>query len=357
LAALLTPPLLAQTTRVEVYGLALVFSLVAMRALVAWWAAPRWHRLFVGALAAGLASTVHPPHGLALIALGLVLATSRWRSLGPRALLGATLAFLVGGLALLHLPLRALAGAPMWGEPNTWSGFVDYVSARAYAQNVGVAGEHALWAQTGAVVLFLVGIAPLAAFATLAARQWTLLGAALAMSTAAMLQPLDTAIPDMVAYLGPATVFLVAAGAASLARLPLRPSWRPVAALAMMVPGIAAPRVLGDLDANHPELETLAHIYLESPTPRSVVIVDTDFVAAEWMEAQAVEGARPDALLVISGLSTSSWHWKTFAHHPLFDGTPVRGPGENARDAYLLGVGIRAKDQVEVVSELDRWGL
>lgn len=357
LGALLSPPLLAQATRVEVYGLALVFSLASMRALVAWWLAPRVRSLVVGAFAAGLAATVHPPHGLALVALGLVLALARWRNLGVRALLVAACGFLVAALGLVHLPLRALAGAPMWGEPTTWATFIDYITARAYAQNVGVASDHALWEQTGAVVLFLASLAPVALLSALVARRWVLLIGVLSMSSAAMLQPLDDAIPDMVAYLGPALVFLVALGAASLARLPLRHSLALVGMLALALPGLALPRVLDDLDAHHPELETLAAIYLESPTPRSVVVTDTDFVAAAWMEAQAVEGARPDALLVISGLITSSWHWETFARHPLFDGSPVRGPGDDPRDAYLLGVGIRAKDRVDLVSELDRWGL
>jgi hypothetical protein len=357
LGALVTPPLLAQTTRVEVYGLALVFSLVSMRALVAWWQTPRVRSLLVGAFAAGLAAAVHPPHGLALVALGFVFALARWRHLRPRALVGAAAMFLLAALALVHLPLRALAGAPMWGQPTTWASFVDYVTARAYAQNVGVASDHALWDQTGAVVLFLASLAPVALLSALAARRWVLLLGVLATTSAAMLQPLDPAIPDMVAYLGPAVVLLVALGAASIASLSLRTPLAVASLVALGLPGFAIPRVLDDLDAHHPELETLAAIYLESPTPRSVVVVDTDFVAAAWMEARAIEGARPDALLVISGLITSSWHWDTFASHPVFDGTPIRGPGDDPREAFLLGVGIRAKDQVDVVSELDRWGL
>lgn len=357
LGALLTPPLLAQTTRVEVYGLALVFSLVSMRALVAWWQTPSVRSLLVGAFAAGMAAAVHPPHGLALVALGLVFALARWRHLRPRALVGAAAMFLLAALALVHLPLRALAGAPMWGQPTTWASFVDYVTARAYAQNVGVASDHALWDQTGAVVLFLASLAPVALLSALAARRWVLLLGVLATTSAAMLQPLDPAIPDMVAYLGPAVVLLVALGAASIASLSVRTPLAVASLVALGLPGFAIPRVLDDLDAHHPELETLAAIYLESPTPRSVVVVDTDFVAAAWMEARAIEGARPDALLVISGLITSSWHWDTFASHPVFDGTPIRGPGDDPREAFLLGVAIRAKDQVDVVSELDRWGL
>ncbi|MCU0672278.1 MAG: hypothetical protein MUE69_05725 [Myxococcota bacterium] len=353
----MTPPLLAQTTRVEVYGLALVLSLVSMRALLAWWETPRVRSLLVGAFAAGLAAAVHPPHGLALIALGFVFALARWRNLRPRALVGAACVFLLAALGLVHLPLRALAGAPMWGQPTTWASFVDYVTARAYAQNVGVASDHALWDQTGAVVLFLASLAPVALLSALVARRWVLLLGVLATTSAAMLQPLDPAIPDMVAYLGPAVVLLIAVGAASLTRLSLRTPLAVASLLALVVPGFAIPRVLADLDAHHPELETLAAIYLESPTPRSVVVVDTDFVAAAWMEARAIEGARPDTLLVISGLITSSWHWDTFAKHPVFDGTPIRGPGDDPREAFLLGVGIRAKDQVDLVSELERWGL
>ncbi len=357
LGALLSPPLLAQATRVEVYGLALVFSLASMRALVAWWRRPSVRALLVGAFAAGLAATVHPPHGQALVALGFVLAATRWRGLRFIPLVGAAAMFIVAAVGLLHLPLRALADAPMWGAPTTWSAFVDYVTARAYAQNVGVASDHPLWDQTGAVLVFLAGLAPVALLAALAARRWTLLAGVLSMSTAAMLQPLDPAIPDMVAYLGPAVTFLVALGASSLVSLHLRPPFALASLLTLALPGLALPRILDDLGAHHPELETLATIYLEAPTPRAVVVVDTDFVAAAWLEAQAVEGARPDALLVIRGLITSSWHWETFARHPLFDGAPIRGPGDDAREAYLLGVGIRAKDQVDLLSEVDRWGL
>ncbi|MBX3250815.1 MAG: hypothetical protein KF901_26790 [Myxococcales bacterium] len=356
-AALLAPPLLAQATRVEVYGLALVLSLVSLRALVRWSRTRQLAALLTASFAAGLAATVHPPHALALVALGAVLSLAQLRATRWRHLVPASVAFLLAALMLAHLPIRAAAGAPMWGEPTTWSELVRYVSARAYAQNVGVAGERALWDQTGAVILYLLTVGPVAALGLVVTKRWTHALGALAMSGAAMLQPLDVAIPDMLAYLAPASVWLLAAGAAALATS----TWpRQLSIVALLAVLASPPHVIDapeHASAHHPVLETLAGAYLDAPTPRAVVVVDTDFVAASWMEARATEGARPDVALVISGLITSSWHWKTFARHPIFDGTPQRGPGEHAREAFLLGVGIVARDRVEVLSEVDRWGL
>ena len=54
------------------------------------------------------------------------------------------------------------------------------------------------------------------------------------------------------------------------------------------------------------------------------------------------------------GLSTSSWHWKTLARHPVFDGKPHRsrrGPLGNAKLAYSLGAAELAAQLTPVFSE------
>lgn len=359
LAALLSPPLLAQTTRVEVYGLALLLTLLAAIALCRW-AEGDGRGLRVGALLAGLCVGVHPPHALAAIALGVALLFGVRRRF--RGLPSATFFFVLGASVLAYLPLRWAAGAPMWGDPGTLSGFIDYVSGRAYLQNLdGTSAGLGSSLETLGFALLCVGAlaAGWPAFArTGGIRRAVLAGSGLAL-IAGLLQRLDPQNPDALAYLAPSVALGIAAGAAGLATM-----WRygsPNArrfALGALLVGGAHPWAVAvgaaDLDQDAPVLETLASLHTAAPPPRALTIVETDFAAAAWMQARAEEGARPDVALFVAGLATSSWHWQTLSSHPIFDGAPLRGSGIDARAQYLDGAYQGALGRVPIVSETAR---
>lgn len=369
LGVLLSPPVLRQAGRVEVYGIALSLSLLALLTLLRWAARTEGsaRSLRIAAVAAGLAVGVHPPHAAAVLAIGFLLLLTQRRDVlrRPAALGWAALACIVA-LAGTHayLPIRASAGAPMWGDPTTWAGLWDYVSAHAYRSNLGATqgglSQHVLGGAT--YVALASGLVPLVGAALLArrARENRTAAAALIATAASLIAAgviaIDDDIPDAVAYAGLPVAALVAAGGAGLASLfatAAQPAARALGAalllgLGVNLPGLArAPEAIAQDAA---VLETVGGALVDTPPPRSLVVIEGDFEAATWMMAQAVDGARPDAALFITGLATSSWHWKWLRAHPLYDGSPIRGRGRDARAAYVDGAVRHAAGKVPVAA-------
>src|SRR5262249_37721799 len=100
-------------------------------------------------------------------------------------------------------------------------------------------------------------------------------------------------------------------------------------------------------------------ILVDTAPPKSLVVVETDYSAGAWMMAQTIDGARPDVALLVSGLSTSSWHWKALARHPLFHHRPTLRDGSlstTGRDlwnAYVDAAVRRGSGKVAILSEGD----
>lgn len=367
LAVLLAPAVAPQLGRPEVYTFALALALGGTRALIAWACKdPSAARsLRVAALAAGLALGVHPPHALALVSIGLVLLLGWRRDVfkKPRALALATLACVIGAGVLVYLPARSFAGAPMWGDATSPRGFFEYVSGAAYARNLGTRGgsfvQQVFETSTYILVPAGIGIAYALYFAFARGIEsekrkqiGIIASAASAAMIAAFLQPLERANPDNIAYSAPSMALFFVLGGVALAQAK---SIKPIVLGSL---GLAiAPLPFTDLSsafrAHLPELEPLAFAIVDVPPPRALVVVRNDFTAAAWMEARAVEGARPDIALFVEGLGTSSWHWRSLAHHPLFDGTPMRrgeGPGHAP---WVRGAIEHAFGQVAVCVEND----
>jgi hypothetical protein len=333
LGVLLLPAVLRNAMRPEVYTLALACVASSGWALVL--RDRRWpHGLRVAALLAGLAFALHPPHALAIAAMGIVACVLR----RPRAReLGSAIA--IGGVVTValvaYLPIRAAAGAPCWGDPTTMHGLWAYVSGAAYQRNLGAHDRDAL-----AVAGYLLGPGggAVLVFAIAALRQpksrlpWSM---AIVAAIAALLQPFEERNPDNVAYDAPALVLALAAAAGVIARAP--GMLRATCAIVPAVPLVAAIACGSLVSSDLPELETLAFETTSSPAPRALLVSRSDFVGGAVMLAQDVDRLRPDLAHLVEGLATSSWHWRALAAHPAFDGSPHRGPGTDARVAYVLG--------------------
>jgi len=370
-ALLVSPPVLRQATRPEVYTVALALFALSMWSLVPWaQKGPRaTQSLHVAALAAGLAAGLHPPHGLSALGVGLALLLSCRRDLlrRPRTLGEAALFFVVGLGPLALLPIRGEAGAPMWGDPTTFDGFYAYVSATAYRQNLGAAGG-SFSDQVLTVVRYLpyaAGIVPLFGLFALArsARGATessralIIGALAATAAAlagALVTPIDESIPDMVAYAGPPVFVLVAFGAAGMALL-ARPRFAMLGLVGVALSVFAIRDAPSAVNADAPVLDALGLSLTSTPPPRSLVIVTEDFTGSTWMMERAVSGARPDVALFVSGLASSSWHWRSLSPHPVFDGTPVAGPGHDPHQRYTRGAMELAAGAVPIAVEQDEW--
>jgi hypothetical protein len=372
LALLLASPVLRQALRIEVYALALALTLWSALHLLRWARGRGIGHLWRAAFIAGLAAAVHPPHALAAVLAGVGLAATRPASLRRPlvSLLGAGLCCLLGLCAYAYLPLRAAAGAPMWGDPRSLANFIAYVSARVYRQNMFADGALSLpinAVQYGRYLLAHGAALPVVGAVSAwllspRARRSELGGVALGASLAVLascIQPLEVRNPDNVAYLAPALcLWLVAGGAAYAVLLGTRAHWAAALALsALALQPATSGRMSEALHADLPALDTLAGSLLETPPPRSLVVATTDFTAGAWMMARAEEAARPDAALFIAGLSNSSWQWAQLAGHPAFDGRPVRGAGRNPHEQYLHGAIARALPLVPIALEREVQGV
>jgi hypothetical protein len=283
-------------------------------------------------------------------------------------LLWSAAACVLGALTIVYLPVRAAAGAPMWGDPTTWSGWLAYVSGSAYGGNLGAAGTEGLIETVGYVLAGAGGVGVLGAvFAVVSLRHeppavrlplYVLAAGTLAAIVPAMLQPLEPINPDNVAYSGPAVALLIAAGAAGLVALARQASQarRIAVAIGLIVIAVSLPslhRARSTIEADVTALETLGGSLTDAPPPRALVLTTTDFAGSTWMMARAVDGARPDVAFFATGLATSSWHWRTLAPHPAFDGTPARGAGRDARARYVEGAVRTALGRVAILAEDD----
>lgn len=376
IAVLGAPAIAPQIGRPEVYTLALALTVEATRRLVVWAARDPGREasaLRSAALLAGLAFAVHPPHAFALVVIGASLlgAARRDRLRRPRTLAWAALACISGMLVILYLPLRAVAGAPTWGDPLSPSGLLAYLTGTAYRRNLGLGGDPwTVLSEVVAVIGYVLvpsGLVALAAIALLVARRAALretirksaLGPIAIASTgalaAACLQPIDPANPDNVAYAGPAIALVIALGAVSLATwAPAGGPWATgIGVLALAIMPLCGTDLPAVIQSDVAALETLAFGAIDAPPPRALVVVRSDFLGAAWMQARATEGARPDVALLVEGLSTSSWHWRTLAPHPLYDGTPLRSGQGRGYAPWVRGAIARALGQVAVASEHD----
>ena len=375
-ATLLSPPVIRQATRVEVYGIALTLALVGISAALRWsLAAPdeagvrQASGLRLAALAAGLAVAIHPPHALAIVTVTVLLAVTLRRDVfrRPRAIAWSAAGCAIAIAAVTaYLPVRGAAGAPMWGDPTSASGLWDYLSARAYRQNLGATSGAA--AHVGSSVVYVAaacGILPLLGLPFLAREARAARAAVAALVTVAgsivpaLVIAIDPMIADAAAYAGAPAAALIATGTAGLvlavSAIP-SPGRRAVGVAVLAATALALPTIsswateagLGDsarpsagllsyVAQDAPVLETYGGSLLEAPPPRALVVVEGDFEAATMMMARAVDGARPDIAAFFPGLATSSWHWRSLAHHPLYDGRPVRGTGATAHDRYVDG--------------------
>ncbi len=182
-------------TRAEVQDVALAF-----RAL-AFWSALRYYdrgsprNLFGATLAGGLACATHGIALLFLPSLALVLAGRRG-SLQPRAIGLAAAGFAIGLLPYATLPLRSAwvdahhlepglalglpPGMPFWnyGDPSTWSNFVNFVTAAQFHVRGGFAGflQFARYpyfaSQLGTQIARAYGVASLLALGGAAVLAW-----------------------------------------------------------------------------------------------------------------------------------------------------------------------------------------
>ena len=305
-ATLLCPPIFQTGTRVEVYCLAALLSLLAVDAAAA-------RRPLAAGLGLGLTACANPAFAVFAGAAVFILSCRSLRALGW---------VLAGGLlGLVPYAYLPWAGSHperfIFGSPTTLRGFLDILLLRAYQHNLGSSAAQAL---TGLVTLrWLVLPAALALLAGgIGLGRSRARGLALALLTLGGLhlgslllnKPLPHN-PDLHGYLVP-TLLVSGMGLAALfLQLPERGRVRllpaalclPVLALVLDGPWLAARSRGGHA------MRALADAYLDAAPPQAVLILVTDHLYFPMLYLQEAEHARPDLVLINLGLAGNAWFW------------------------------------------------
>lgn len=343
-------------SRIEVYALAALFALWAVARIAAMLAgataasarsAARW---LAPGLALGLSASVNPViaavAGVSLapaMIIALVRGQARWTH---------CLALVAGGLAgclpYLYVPLVAgrrdvfVWGMPTGGEAlRRFVTFADFSSKQTSSPLI--IGQHALaWVQWAAGH----GVLPLLALGLVAHHRW---GRQAGMGRALMPVSLGLTLlfiwrngvyhPDIPDYLGYLMVPLSLLGAGVAALLVQLSRIRDRGARPLALCGLLATALLLGVALTPPPLHArarhrddvarvLAEGMLERAPRDAVLIVSGDHWVFPMMYLQEVEGMRPDVIVLLRGLSGSSWFWvHLFDLHAELRPFELRGPG------------------------------
>jgi len=345
-------PVWDQATRLELYSLAGLLSLT----LLAWgWAMveeenhrpARWAAL--GALSGALAG-INPVFAVAAAGtVGLLGAPGLLRR-SPLTLLAAAGAATGAGLAALGLTYLYLlfavgrTGAFVWGDLQTWSGFVHYMTLAdyggspqraqgAWASVPAHAVKWAVWLATqGALLPIVLGFAGWAASPRLRRRAVMLVPMAAGVAFSLSYGVYFPEVPDYNGYLLPG-MWLAAVGLGGLATL-LSRRWATVA-LALVLASVA---LLGERPvwqrsrAGLTMPNELARAWLESLPPRAILVAGSDHLVFPAMYLQENEGLRSDVLIFNEGFAASSWYWRHVrARHPDLPSVDLRAPNNAVR--------------------------
>lgn len=323
-----TRTLFLHAAAAEVYQPALLLVMAGL--VLAQGAARDARRVVLLGLLVGLAGAHHAAAALILAALFVLAAVAARRRLGASGLILAVLAGVVGLSALGYLPLRA-AAQPFrnWGDPRTWTAFVEHVSGARIARSFGEFGRLApavlaaraelLWRVVADDLGPLGLLAPVGALLLLLSRGRRLLGwlvVALVVDLAFTLVLNPMGIADR--QTATVTLFVVlllavvpvAALAGSLRRLPLA---RGVLLLvAPALPLAVTPDALYEADLGRDEHAlALGQVALEQARPGSIVITTSDHLSAGLLYLQGVEGFRLDTAHLVAAHVVESSHLRT----------------------------------------------
>lgn len=278
----------------------------------------------------------------------------RARRLGLRAIAALVVGGLVGLLPYLYVPLVAgRTDVIVWGAPTDAASLLAYFRGADYAHNRGLdaAGflahlrEWVAWSvPSGVLPALLVGIGGHVALGR---------GRGLGAATAALLAGGTVAllcshavfhvdITDYVDYLAPALLIASAGSAALVLHVAELSPRGPALAVALAV------ALVGAADLASPGVQARTRFYdraarvmaegaLDEAPRNAVLVVGPDHWGAPMLYLQEIEHRRPDVVLLLYGLASSSWYWDhLYRRHPTLARIDLGAPGGRDRRVRRL---------------------
>lgn len=350
-AVLLTAPIWECATRVEVYTLSTfgVAWAFAHAASMAWERELSANRALVLGLALGLTASANAYHAvLAALALAPLAVRVIARRLDQpaeptmRALGRGVLGGVLGALLYLYVPLvGGRTDVVVWGAPTDAESLSAYFGGADYGHNRGTTLAEMLdhlaqwiaWsAQTPVLVVLVVG----AIAHTLWGRERGVgreASVVLSVGSIALLcshRVFHVDITDYQNYLAPALVVAAAGLAAGCEPVVLaRPALgAPALATLVLVCAAAPPALWSRTRGSDHAIGLAARGALAEAPERALIVVASDHWAAPMLYLQEVEHLRPDVVVVVEGLSSSSWYWAHVRRrHPDLPDFELSGPG------------------------------
>jgi tetratricopeptide (TPR) repeat protein len=308
------PTLWGEANVQRVYGLNVLFVAATTAAAFAWHRSRSDRSLFVAFLLSGLGASNHTfmaVYALALLGFALAVAPSLRRN--PRTLASCLVAFCIGLLPYLYLPLRSRANPPLdWGNPETISSFLDVVLRRGFWERAWIEGPADLapiafdYLRSLGTELFGVGLAlALLGLWVGRGRGWPILLPLLVMAGNLLALSLHGSRSDIFIwhryYIPSYFMAALLAGMGChrlLESLPSRLRLLPVA-----LPALALVAGWGRFDRSRYRIaDDFSRTLLGTLPPGASLTASDDNVLFVLLYLQFVEGLRPDVYLVMEGV-------------------------------------------------------
>lgn len=332
-----SPSFWSQANVQRVYALGALFVVLATAAAWRWLEERSARRLALVAFLCGLGAANHTFMAVYAIAFGaFALGVEPAVLRRPREIAGAAVAFVLGLLPYAYLPLRSRADPPLdWGDPETFTGFLDVVLRRDFweraflegpADLLAIAGDYAR--SLGAELTWLGAALAVVGLVLGRQRGWPVLLPVLAMLANLAAMALHGSRSDLFVwhryYIPSYVMGALLAGLGCqvlLERLPRRAYLLPLALpLFLLATGFR------EFDRSRYGIaEAYSQAVLEALPPGANLIATDDNVLFVLIYLTMVEGRRPDVNLILQGVGGADMpplHFDPdtdplfFTHHP-----------------------------------------
>ena len=312
----LSPPVMIQAVRPEVYGLALFLTSCAVLLWLRWWRSGDDRGCICLAFLIGLAGANHSY--IALIPLPLILVSFIYRRLSIRVFIMSGLGGMMGLLTYVLLPLRSGRVEIGWGTAETPGAFWRMVSAQEWTKSLvpeGVTPINQLietcvaFIEWLGVVGFCIWFVALAVSFTLAVLNrnvaaLVLFGLSVCFLFFRGLIEVDIHNPDLMGYLAPGFMIGLLAQACAFSDLRM-----PMARIAYGVGIVFFASML--LALKVPNGEYTADRYARQmlqEVPADGVLVTSNYSSWFWTwYLRGIEGQRPDVAVLFRGRLGERW--------------------------------------------------